>query len=49
MEICVGDIVRRVEGGEHHGMKVGDFGTVKFIQDDVLELKEYENAEDVEE
>ena len=44
MEICVGDIVRRVEGGEHHGMKVGDFGTVKFIQDDVLELKEYENA-----
>ena len=44
MDIRVGDIVQRIEGGEHHGMKVGDFGTVKSIQDDVIEFKEYENA-----
>ena len=44
MEICVGDIVRRVEGGEHHGMKVGDFGTVESVNEDIIKLKEYPQA-----
>ena len=44
MDIRVGDIVQRIEGGEHHGMKIGEFGTVEFINEDIIKLKEYPQA-----
>ena len=36
MDIRVGDIVQRIEGGEHHGMKIGEFGTVESVNEDII-------------
>lgn len=44
MDIRVGDIVQRIEGGEHHGMKIGEFGTVESVNEDIIKLKEYPQA-----